>query len=49
MTSPSPACGPRGKPTREIAGVLLPDQTEVDYVLPANPEAPSHTHRESYQ
>src|SRR5580704_11797122 len=41
MTSPSPACDPRGRPTREIAGVLLPDQTEVDYVLPADPEAPS--------
>src|SRR5580692_11044416 len=42
MTSPSPACDPRGRPTREIAGVLLPDLTEVDYVLPADPEAPSH-------
>src|SRR5260370_13370158 len=45
MTSPSPACDPRGRPTREIAGVLLPDQTEVDYVLPADPEAPSDAYR----
>jgi hypothetical protein len=42
MTSPSPACDPRGRPGREIA-VICCLTTEVDYVLPADPEAPSRT------
>ena len=38
------ACDPRGGPTREIA-VSCYLRTEVDYVLPADPEAPSRACR----
>src|SRR5215467_11693178 len=40
MTSPSPACGPRTRPTRR-SPLHRSSTVEVDSVLPADPEAPS--------
>jgi hypothetical protein len=43
MTSPSPADDPRGRPGQGDRRDLLSLHSEVDYVLPADPEAPSRT------
>ena|ERR1700750_1736132 len=43
MTSPSPARDPHGMPAREIAVSCFCLHSEMDYVLPADPEAPSRT------
>ena len=44
MTSPSPARDPHGMPAREIAVSCFCLHSEMDYVLPADPEAPSRSH-----
>ncbi len=43
MTSPSPARDPRGRPGKGDRRDLLSLPSEVDYVLPTDPEAPSRT------
>ena len=43
MTSPSPARDPRGRPGKGDRRDLLSLHSEADYVLPADPEAPSRT------